>query len=446
MVSVFEPEEFETPEESKIIEELDVEGTAKRNGQRGLPFDTDTAPDSTELNIRGAVETKIHQASLMAQKSYDAIASTIESITIDGEAADLKSLPESFQKEAAVEFASFQEEFVNAKSEVTRFEHDYDRFRKVNQLKHEASYPESKTLFISTLIFVLICESLANAYFFAMGNDYGLLGGALQAFLVSVVNVGLGLVVGGILFRQVNHVEKWRKYLFGTLCFVVWSAAFLWNLLVGHYRTALSLEPDNAESLAIQRFLESPLNLGELASWMLFAIGILIFIFVNYKAYHGDDPYPGYSKVDRRLNDAKSYKTELVAEWHERMEALHSKYTADLDDLFHICKDRADRLERSHRSIQRQISILDRYVASYNQVFESCIRTYRQVNRQNRDAPCPSYFETFTPVVFKHDFHPDAVLDKREHIKARRDEIASELPKIKNGLMQTYKNMVEGLR
>jgi hypothetical protein len=248
-----------------------------------------------------------------------------------------------------------------------------------------------------------------------------------------------------LLFPQLNHIEKWRKYVFGSLCLIVFFVALFWNLLVGHYRTALAVDADNAESLAIQSFLESLFYLGGLASWMLSIIGFLIFIFVCYKAYHQDDPYPGYSKIDRRLNDAKLYKAELILEWRDFMEELYNKYVQTVDDKYYVCEQRADRLERSHRSIKQQISILDRYVDSYNQVFESCIRTYRQVNKQNRTTPYPNYFDSFMPANFSHNFHPEAVLDKRQEIKEKRDEIRAKLPEIKNQLLNIFKNMVERL-
>ena len=70
--------------------------------KKNLPFSSDKSPDSAELTIKGAIEKKIHQASLSAQKAYDAVASSIESISIEAEASLLLQLPDSFEKESAV--------------------------------------------------------------------------------------------------------------------------------------------------------------------------------------------------------------------------------------------------------------------------------------------------------------------------------------------------------
>jgi uncharacterized coiled-coil DUF342 family protein len=49
------------------------------------------------------------------------------------------------------------------------------------------------------------------------------------------------------------------------------------------------------------------------------------------------------------------------------------------------------------------------------------------------------------PANFSHNFHPEAVLDKRQEIKEKRDEIRAKLPEIKNQLLNIFKNMVERL-
>ena len=145
MIGVFEPIDWETPEEAKYLDELDVEGIAKRNGKKNLPFSSDKSPDSAELTIKGAIEKKIHQASLSAQKAYDAVASSIESISIEAEASLLLQLPDSFEKESAVELTAYKTEHSQAKSEVDRLETDFEQFKRQNNLRREADYPESIT-------------------------------------------------------------------------------------------------------------------------------------------------------------------------------------------------------------------------------------------------------------------------------------------------------------
>lgn len=443
MVPVFEPIEFEVPEASIIIDELDIEGLAKRNGQKNLPFESDIESDSAELSIKSAIENKIDQASLSAQRSYDEIATAIEALSLDGEISSLKELPTSFEKSLKIKLAGFKEDFSFANTEVDKYQEDYDRFRKVNNLKREASYPDSLTFFWSFLFFILVVESLLNAHFFALGSDFGYLGGVIQAFMVSIVNVVIGSICGWLVLRQLNHIRSWRKYLGGIGGSIFLIVSFFWNLLVGHYRSGLVLEPDNAEQLAVQRFLESPLGLNDLASWMLFLIGMVVFIMVNYKTYSADDPYPGYKSVDKRLNNAKRYKVIIKAEWDEEVEAEHDNELERLEDLYKICKERADRLERSYKAINYQVSILNKYVNSYKQVYKSCIKTYRQVNKQSRNEPYPAYFDAEILNEFSHEFSTDSVVDKRQTIRIQRDEVNKLIPEIKTSLLSIRQKMLE---
>ena len=442
MVPVFEPIEFEVPDSTILIDELDIEGLAKRNGQKGLPFESDTESDSAELAIKSAIDNKIGQACLSAQRSYDEISTAIEAISLDGEISALKELADSFNKRLNIKLASFKDDFLNANVDVEKYEEDYDRFRKVNSLKREASYPESLAFFWSFLFFILVVESLLNAHFFALGSDFGYLGGVVQALMVSIVNVVIGGICGWLALRQLNHVKPWRKYVGGFAGSLFLIISFFWNLLVGHYRSGLAIDPDNAEQLAVQRFLESPLGLNDLASWMLFMIGTVVFILVNYKTYSADDPYPGYKKVDRRLNNARKDLTSLKAEWDEEVEAEHERELEDLDDLFKICKERADRIERSYKAINYQVSILNKYVNGYRHVYKSCIKTYRQVNKQSRDEPYPAYFDTEIVDDFSHEFSTDTLTDKKELIRTQRDEINKLVPEMKTQLLSIRQEML----
>ena len=445
MIGVFEPIDWETPEEAKYLDELDVEGIAERNGKKNLPFSSDKSPDSAELTIKGAIEKKIHQASLSAQKAYDAVASSIESISIEAEASLLLQLPDSFEKESAVELTAYKTEHSQAKSEVDRLETDFEQFKRQNNLRREADYPESKWLVYGIAAFIVLGETCLNAMFFAEGNDLGLFGGAGQALVASLINLVIGWLVGGMCLRYLNHVDKVKKVAAGVGGTVLICLALAWNLLVGQYRTALSIDPDNANALAVERFIESPFALSQTASWMLFGIGLLLTTIVIIDAYKSDDAYPKFGKIDRKLRDAIDDLAEVLNEWHRSMNELHAEYLEKVDENFHICQERADRLERSHRTIKQQISILDRFVAAHKQVFESCVLTYRQINKQNREDEAPSYFDLGPQSEFSHDFHPDAVEDKRSVVRQRRDEIANRLPEIKNQLLQIYKEKVEEL-
>ena len=69
-------------------------------------------------------------------------------------------------------------------------------FREKHGLRRPA-YPDGSTL--STAVILIACvlvETLLNGYLFAQKNELGLLGGAMIAGLVSIVNVGISSVAG----------------------------------------------------------------------------------------------------------------------------------------------------------------------------------------------------------------------------------------------------------
>ena len=73
-----------------------------------------------------------------------------------------------------------------------------------------ASYPQSPFYHFAIVAALALVEWVSLAAFYAEGSDFGLLGGVLIAMTLSVVNVSLAILSGGLL-RYVNHRSSRRN-------------------------------------------------------------------------------------------------------------------------------------------------------------------------------------------------------------------------------------------
>lgn len=178
-------------------------------------------------------------------------------------------------------------------------------FRLKNHLERSATYPRDLLWHYSVVVLIVVLESTANMYFFAQGSSLGLLGGLLQAMLVSVVNVGTAVVVGKFYVPELHHIQASRRGL-GVVVIASHALFVAWfNLVVAHYRDLLASRPETALRLAIPETISQPFGLS-FDSLMLLVAGVVAAGLGLWKGQASDDAYPGYGPLDRRYEEAKA--------------------------------------------------------------------------------------------------------------------------------------------
>ena len=131
-----------------------------------------------------------------------------------------------------------------AAADLERKSKDYRKFKVLNGLTSEPHYAESKSDVLWLMVAAIAFESAANAYFFGQASDAGIVGGYVTAVAVSFINVVLGFVTGAFALRYMHHVKRlWLLLTVPALLLLV-PAAILLNLIIGHYREVLILDPD----------------------------------------------------------------------------------------------------------------------------------------------------------------------------------------------------------
>jgi len=135
------------------------------------------------------------------------------------------------------------------------------------------------------LVVPLVLESLLNGNFFAEASDFGLIGGAATAVIISALNIALGFFMGVGPARYCQHVKS--SHLFWALPAYAGMIALivLFNLAVGHYREMLIANPDSRSYQVMLRVMESPFAIYDIKSVALVIIGCIVAFVAATKGY-----------------------------------------------------------------------------------------------------------------------------------------------------------------
>lgn len=390
--------------------ELSARGEAR--GAANLPRTEEAVFDAIENSIATIIQGE-------AQKAWEKFAEHMQAYTARQGTLDIAAriarIKTASDETAAQFFALVQQgrdSLFRVKEEVTEAKEEFRRFRNEHGLqKRLPKYPKSHILHWSFIVVFVLVETSLNGSFLALGSMAGLVGGLSQALVIAAVNVLMGVIVGGTAFRHLS-IKRWLPRvaaLLGIAAWVLIAGAF--NLAVAHYRAALGGDyPEQAGQIAIQRLRLAPLEIGDLAGWMLCLMGIIFNAASAFDRWKMDDPYPGYGELARRREQLEQEYIEQKQEIESDLSEIKDSALAAIDAL---SMEIEGRREEHHGILLSRANLKDLF-QGHLQYLEQCgnelLTAYRQANITKRSTPAPKHFyEQWTlPRIVYADQLPDA--------------------------------------
>lgn len=304
-------------------------------------------------------------------------------------------------------------ELIEALKDKDRLQREYNAFRSEHKRNEKARYPSSTFWHYFIIALILIGEGLANSYFFGQGNDLGLLGGFLEALFFAAINVGFAGVVAFCL-RYVFHrysnkqVMGWFGVVFftGIMMFVACVAAL--------YR----FQAANATDATEIGLLSLPwAQLGDAVASkdgiLLILLALILGIVAVIDWFKMDDPYPGYGKRQRALEDVtdwiKSRQSDAINDIHgSYVRRMREVEIPALEQRLHVLVTRAKNIEKVTVDYDHAI------VKQLEDAYHSLLKKYRDENSYVRSndtsgsAPPPQYFSEY-PALPPARFDANAV-------------------------------------
>ena len=275
-------------------------------------------------------------------------------------------------------------------------------FKAKAKLERVAEYNERNTWY-RPLACVVAIETLANAMFLADVSEFGLLGAIAIMLAIGLLNTCIfgWLISEG--WRQKNSMELqprlggWMMATLGVLVMI------LWNVLVGHFRDSMLKVAEKARSESssweelfnddtIDRFLNQPMGLESMQSWVLAALGAGCCLFAVTKWLKCDDAYPGYGTVHRAATDHNEKYGREVAQRQKDLHGIYMTYIERIRDERQKMENRKGNhrlVTDAARNIVRQFPM---QLRQYQDHLDFIIAAYRSANEKSRTTPTPEFF------------------------------------------------------
>ncbi len=383
---------YERPTSESVIETLSVQQLAERTGKKNLPAEDASNLDGNERHIAAHISEEVTKSRDLSISQLNGLIERLRALDFQSALVHLKNVSKSKESRISTITSEAKREFASLNAEIEETQAQLDNFKHANKLNRVADFPDSRVMYFSIIVFILILETGLNGYFFGKGSDFGYLGGATQAFIISIVNVFLAFITGRFILPYKNHINTPKSLGALVLTFCMFLVLVGFNLFVAHYRDAFILDPDNAMNLVVPNFQAAPFSLHDFDSWLLWILGCLMSLGIIYDAYAMDDAYPSYGALVRKLEGYKYEYAELRDEVIEEIRMLRRDYDKEIEKL-------NDELEEQQDILRNTLAMKDNIVKNYSehlvqleQVGIAVIQTYRDENCRHRDTPPPAYF------------------------------------------------------
>lgn len=381
--------------DSPDLNEVKLIVQAKQFVEVEISEKTDSFVDA-EKKLRDIDQSvEVVEARCRAMIDHDLRQSSFHSALVENEQRLVKACADSLESKAAL-----------------------NAFKKKNGIDEPAQYPADMLYHFSLLILFVALETAVNAFFYQGAS--GLLGGAIVAFAVSAINMGIAALLGATC-RYKNLLDPRSKYIgYGSIVVFIVLAIVL-NLIFSTFRIQYELLQaevlergldDATPAMLIIAFKQAVLEAFgvfalsfpniDVMSFILFFVGILCSLFAFWKGYKHDDKFPGHGEMDRIYKKNENEFSALKQDSYDKAVNQVNKELLAFEEA-------KNSLISSHRTagalkakVQGAQATFEGNVRKIQGELNLVLEAYRGANKAVRTTAAPSYFAE-TPNVVPDD-------------------------------------------
>ena len=296
------------------------------------------------------------------------------------------------------------------KNNYDTFKEEQQQFRKYHQIDREPNYATtSKSIKAFGLIaFLFIVEVILNGTMLKAALIGGIAEGIAVATSVAFLNVVASALVGYHIFKNLTHLEKSRKILYGFFASLYVLFLLYINSCLGAYRSESqkvfdSKYVDEAQKLSSIEIKEIFSNI--ITPWSgnidyIFVGVVLTFVGLTFAfislmdGFVYNDTYPGYGNVGKKVNEYKDKIKKDFSLYAEDVSRLFDKYNKQLQSsLNNLRNDELNYWDANTNLIQKEFTTYTQKVELAERQSWHIIREYRKENERVRKTPKPKYFD-----------------------------------------------------
>lgn len=407
---IYDPgtQSFKQLDPNKISQQMKLVETGKERGKANLPPSGTSVPDDIEQKISSLVKSHEREAIEICNENNKVLLSRLKNLNTQPKLNELATIADKAQADFDLQVHQTGFALYNLRLKVTKTEEELADFKKEHKLDRSATYKKSPLKFYAVLSLILLFETALNAYFFSKQNEFGYLGGASIAIILSVINIAIGLFVGNFGYRFLHHAKVSMKAVGALIITLCLASLFSFNLGVAHYRDAITNAPSqenveiminqednslNPKKVALEHLKQAPLELGDIESYLLIIVGMIISLFASYKAYRSDDPYFRYGEVARRREDAIHEYGDMATDMLDDLEGLRNERLEQLDETQRLITFARGESGAIKSSFVNWNNILKNYIEHLEETARILIAEYRYSNMSARTEEAPNFFK-----------------------------------------------------
>lgn len=278
---------------------------------------------------------------------------------------------------------------------------DYERFKKINQLKRMPSPISTQKFFILFgIVFILFAIEIAINNFLVA--DY-LEGGGLESIALTVgvafINVFISFAIGYYFLKYITHINIHYR-ITATFALILHITIFFYlNWMYSAFRTqkVMEFEETNANSTLESISVLMPWTVDiQFTSLILLIIGFAFAILSLLDGWFFDDTYPGYGENARTYNksrkDIETKLNKVVSETQEIFNGIEEKGREMKTTLMSVAKAWSEETN----SFQNGFALYRKKIVSAEEDIGHMRREYMIANKNRRDQtkyPLPDRFK-----------------------------------------------------
>lgn len=376
-----------------IAKKLDIEKYAKKNGENNQPATDSESLDSVENKILSEIEQKKRKAEEEYERSINlyndrinyGLLSMNQIILVESAGVDALT---DFKIQAQADLDHLYEVY----REVEGRERDYNMFRTNNHLERMPNIVSVSKwrVRIAFLVLIVIIESIMNGFFYAEGSHAGIIGGIIEAVVLSLLNVSIAWIYTVFIMRCLWHTKLSLRIFGGIITLLYFFIALGFNLSIGHYRDLyIHFEGQVPYHEIVSRLWSSTFMFNDTKSGILSALSLLMNIFAIIDTEGMDDSYLGYSDVGHRrlsaIDDYNNRKSLCFSTLADRRESAVN----DMKEVIYTMNSSSFEIRLALGGRERLYNVYRKYIRELQINYETLLQKYYEANIAAR---CDSLF------------------------------------------------------
>ena len=227
---------FQQLDVSATTERLRLVERAEENGRENQPPSDASQPDAVESEIIGVAHEEYSRAIDRYRQGLENYDRRINGTAIGTLGVEIIGAAQDAVSEYGRVALQAHDEISIQRKNLDEVEREFEEFRAANKLSRGCRSPDGHFIHVGTILLILVADSIINGYFLSSRDEFGLLGGVLQAIIVAGANVALGLLAGRLAIPNLIHRSPARRAGGLVLLTVLLALIVGLNLSFAHYR------------------------------------------------------------------------------------------------------------------------------------------------------------------------------------------------------------------